>query len=297
MAHSNFLDDVFKFLGLNDFSTSFDRILNSIDELKENENDKVMKYHTTYVRNDLKTVKEQSEYVKKKMELWSFISTCVSEPVDCQITFELGGKKTLVFTWDNEMKLFFTEQKEGEENIKMYYDPTKNILTSDPDCDESREKEETENKDVCSCENHQDCKKDVDVKETEEFTNDDKNLAFNLKNKLTKKIEESKEKVVLYVCPNHMIDDFKSEVIEKELYETEYYDDEPYEIKWKLSNIIEPSCIEMADWTTIVNDVYKNEADKLDIFCEKLKEVYGFSMASWSTVGDPFEDIEFRAVF
>ena len=292
MKQSNFLDDLFNCFGLGDFSTMFDRLLNSTDELEKTENDKVMKYHTTYVRNDLKTSKEQSEYVKKKMELWSFISTCVSEPVDCQITFELGNQKTLVFTWDNEMKLFFTEQKEGDENIKMYYDPTKNILTSDPDCDESIEKEEQENKDVCSCDNKQDCKKDV-----EECTNEDKNLAFNLKNKLTKKLEESKENVVCYICPNHMIDDFKSEVIEKELYETEYDNDEPCEIKWRLSNIIEPSCLEMADWTTIVNDVYKNEADKLDIFCEKLKEVYGFSMASWSTVGNPFEDIEFRAVF
>ena len=304
MYNSDFLKDFLD--GLFDLNKEFK---NNIKEFNKADlfNPEKDEHNATYTYNKPMTPEEKKAAVVKHMNHWCFIANLSGNKDAKFVVNFVFGKDEFYFEWVPEMREFVTTDPNGD---KFYYDPTDETLVKIDDKDQQSDnnKDINKNKDCASSvkfdvKDNTLSEKDVNVKRNDEDDNllyhfnidDDKHLAFNLKNALTKWHEENEkddndpveDECGVLFCPLACVDDFKSTIIDRENYETTYNDNgEPVQIEFDIDDFL-PEFENDSDYFVALDEIYHEESQNLDKFCELLKEKYGFSMGSWTV---EFED-------
>ena len=133
--------------------------------------------------------------------------------------------------------------------------------------------------------------------------NDDNNLASNLRNALRESYSEWKndDKCKEIFCPLAKSEIFKKNVIDAAAYVTEFdNDDNPVHISFNISWLIPEYEFGEDSYYIAIDEIYHNESENLDKFCEIIKEKYNFSLGRWNVKLDDdkkVEEIEFIFTF
>lgn len=273
VLYSLFEDDVFKNL-----NTASDILTKEIEKLNEFKNKK---------NNDNGTAKKRREYSfeykealdpeeKKKIVIaklnkyTDLMKLDENNDYEMHISFKFGEDE-FYFDWDNDLQMFVTTDPNGD---KFAYDANDEQLariTEAKDDEESNEGDVSKNDDdkedeIDDCDDCEDHPFNFDLK-------DDKNLAFNLKNALKKYHDENADCKAIF-CPYSAADMFKNLIIDSESYDAMFDDyGNPTQIVFSIEHFVN---------TNSLADIYHNESQNLDKFCELIKDKYNFSLGSWN---------------
>lgn len=290
---NNFVNDFVKSLiSLNDdikktyktYKDEFNSVLSDVSSGK---------HEATYKYGDL-----DPEYKKKiiigKMNFWHCVAKRSNNDAEFLIIFKFG-KDEFFFEWDKDKKAFVTNEPNGDKYIYDANDEKLILVSQNP-----------VNKGVASkpsgvdekvVDNTDDKKRDDDC---EENNNDhgnnfgdikpDKNLAFNLRNKLNM-IHENEEGCCEtcddIFCPEEAVQNFPEYVLGYDDFETDYDEDgNAYQIRFGLDDLAVVNEDKNEDDIRRMTKMYHNESQNLDYFCELMKETYGFSLGSWNVTFD-----------
>lgn len=280
----------------------------------------------TYKYDSDMNPEEKKKKITGLLNLWTEILSVFSGGV--VVKFVFNEDEIYYFTWDEESKVFITEEPNGdrfkydsknEELEKIYTDDSKAETCDGEKCgtEDSHEVDPRDSdEDVKDSAEYDDCfvDKDDDGLDLDFYLNDcgdyavekdfglddDENLACNLRNALrdsyaSHKIDEKNCKDIF--CPVVGLDNFKEDIIDTAVY-VAYFDDndEPVSISFSLMYLIPGYEIGSDSYFSVLDHIYHDESENLDKFCELVKEKYNFSLGSWNVDLDQdrnVRDIEF----
>lgn len=308
------------FDALNHISNMF---LSDLDEFdcKDKNNTEI-----TYKYDSDMNQEEKKKKITELLNLWTEILSVFSGGV--VVKFVFNEDEIYYFTWDEESKAFITEEPNGDrfkydsknEGLeKIYTDDSKAETCDGEKCgtEDSHEVDPRDSdEDVKDSAEYDDCfvDKDDDGLDLDFYLNDcgdyavekdfglddDENLACNLRNALrdsyaSYKIDEKNCKDIF--CPVVGLDNFKEDIIDTAVY-VAYFDDndEPVSISFSLMYLIPGYEIGSDSYFSVLDNIYHDESENLDKFCELVKEKYNFSLGSWNVDLDQdrnVRDIEF----
>lgn len=308
------------FDALNHISNMF---LSDLDEFdcKDKNNSEI-----TYKYDSDMNPEEKKKKITGVLNLWTEILSVFSGGV--VVKFVFNEDEIYYFTWDEESKVFITEEPNGDrfkydsknEGLeKIYTDDSKEETCDGEKCgtEDSHEVDPRDSdEDVKDSAEYDDCfvDKDDDGLDLDLYLNDcgdyavekdfglddDENLACNLRNALrdsyaSYKIDEKNCKDIF--CPVVGLDNFKEDIIDTAVY-VAYFDDndEPVSISFSLMYLIPGYEIGSDSYFSVLDHIYHDESENLDKFCELVKEKYNFSLGSWNVDLDQdrnVRDIEF----
>ena len=280
----------------------------------------------TYKYDSDMNPEEKKKKITGLLNLWTEILSVFSGGV--VVKFVFNEDEIYYFTWDEESKVFITEEPNGDrfkydsknEGLeKIYTDDSKAETCDGEKCgtEDSHEVDSRDSdEDVKDSAEYDDCfvDKDDDGLDLDFYLNDcgdyavekdfglddDENLACNLRNALrdsyaSYKIDDKKCKDIF--CPVVGLDNFKEDIIDTAVY-VAYFDDndEPVSISFSLMYLIPGYEIGSDSYFSVLDHIYHDESENLDKFCELVKEKYNFSLGSWNVDLDQdrnVRDIEF----
>ena len=280
----------------------------------------------TYKYDSDMNPEEKKKKITGLLNLWTEILSVFSGGV--VVKFVFNEDEIYYFTWDEESKVFITEEPNGDrfkydskndELEKIYTDDSKAETCDGEKCgtEDSHEVDPRDSdEDVKDSAEYDDCfvDKDDDGLDLDFYLNDcgdyavekdfglddDENLACNLRNALrdsyaSHKIDEKNCKDIF--CPVVGLDNFKEDIIDTAVY-VAYFDDndEPVSISFSLMYLIPGYEIGSDSYFSVLDHIYHDESENLDKFCELVKEKYNFSLGSWNVDLDQdrnVRDIEF----
>lgn len=280
----------------------------------------------TYKYDSDMNPEEKKKKITGLLNLWTEVLSVFSGGI--VVKFVFNEDEIYYFTWDEESKVFITEEPNGDrfkydsknEGLeKIYTDDSKAETCDDEKCytEDSHEIEPRySDEDVKDSAEYDDCfvDKDDDGLDLDFYLNDcgdyavekdfglddDENLACNLRNALrdsyaSYKIDEQNCKDIF--CPVVGLDNFKEDIIDTAVY-VSYFDDndEPVSISFSLMYLMPGYEIGSDSYFSVLDHIYHDESENLDKFCELVKEKYNFSLGSWNVDLDQdrnVRDIEF----
>lgn len=298
-----------------------DNTMSNIFVCYDNNNNEI-----TYKYDSDMNPEEKKKKITGLLNLWTEILSVFSGGV--VVKFVFNEDEIYYFTWDEESKVFITEEPNGD---RFKYD-SKNEGLEKIYTDDS--KAETCDGEKCGTEDSHEVDprdSDEDVKDSAEYDDrfvdkdddgldldlylndcgdyavekdfgldDDENLACNLRNALrdsyaSYKIDGQNCKDIF--CPVVGLDNFKEDIIDTAVY-VAYFDDndEPVSISFSLMYLIPGYEIGSDSYFSVLDHIYHDESENLDKFCELVKEKYNFSLGSWNVDLDQdrnVRDIEF----
>ena len=298
-----------------------DNTMSNIFVCYDNNNNEI-----TYKYDSDMNQEEKKKKITELLNLWTEILSVFSGGV--VVKFVFNEDELYYFTWDEESKVFITEEPNGDrfkydsknEGLeKIYTDDSKVETCDDEKCgtEDSHEVDPRDSdEDVKGSAEYDDCfvGKDDDGLDLDLYLNDcgdyavekdfglddDENLACNLRNALrdsyaSYKIDEKKCKDIF--CPVVGLDNFKEDIIDTAVY-VAYFDDndEPVSISFSLMYLIPGYEIGSDSYFSVLDHIYHDESENLDKFCELVKDKYNFSLGSWNVDLDQdrnVRDIEF----
>lgn len=298
-----------------------DNTMSNIFVCYDNNNNEI-----TYKYDSDMNQEEKKKKITGLLNLWTEILSVFSGGV--VVKFVFNEDEIYYFTWDEESKVFITEEPNGDrfkydsknEGLeKIYTDDSKEETCDGEKCgtEDSHEVDPMDSdEDVKDSAEYDDCfvDKDDDGLDLDFYLNDcgdyavekdfglddDENLACNLRNALrdsyaSYKIDEKKCKDIF--CPVVGLDNFKEDIIDTAVY-VAYFDDndEPVSISFSLMYLIPGYEIGSDSYFSVLDHIYHDESENLDKFCELVKEKYNFSLGSWNVDLDQdrnVRDIEF----
>ena len=280
----------------------------------------------TYKYDSDMNQEEKKKKITGLLNLWTEILSVFSGGI--VVKFVFNEDEIYYFTWDEESKVFITEEPNGDrfkydsrnEGLeKIYTDDSKAETCDDEKCctEDSHEIDPRDSdEDVKDSAEYDDCfvDKDDDGLDLDFYLNDcgdyavekdfglddDENLACNLRNALrdsyaSYKIDVQNCKDIF--CPVFKLDNFKEDIIDTAVY-VSYFDDndEPVSISFSLMYLMPGYEIGSDSYFSVLDHIYHDESENLDKFCELVKEKYNFSLGSWNVDLDQdrnVRDIEF----
>lgn len=298
-----------------------DNTMSNIFVCYDNNNNEI-----TYKYDSDMNQEEKKKKITGLLNLWTEILSVFSGGV--VVKFVFNEDEIYYFTWDEESKVFITEEPNGDrfkydsknEGLeKIYTDDSKAETCDGEKCgtEDSHEVDPRDSdEDVKDSAEYDDCfvDKDDDGLDLDFYLNDcgdyavekdfglddDENLACNLRNALrdsyaSHKIDEQNCKDIF--CPVVGLDNFKEDIIDTAVY-VAYFDDndEPVSISFSLMYLIPGYEIGSDSYFSVLDHIYHDESENLDKFCELVKEKYNFSLGSWNVDLDQdrnVRDIEF----
>lgn len=298
-----------------------DNTMSNIFVCYDNNNNEI-----TYKYDSDMNQEEKKKKITELLNLWTEILSVFSGGV--VVKFVFNEDEIYYFTWDEESKVFITEEPNGDrfkydsknEGLeKIYTDDSKAETCDGEKCgtEDSHEVDPMDSdEDVKDSAEYDDCfvDKDDDGLDLDLYLNDcgdyavekdfglddDENLACNLRNALrdsyaSYKIDEQNCKDIF--CPVVGLDNFKEDIIDTAVY-VAYFDDndEPVSISFSLMYLIPGYEIGSDSYFSVLDHIYHDESENLDKFCELVKEKYNFSLGSWNVDLDQdrnVRDIEF----
>ena len=297
-----------------------DNTMSNIFVCYDNNNNEI-----TYKYDSDMNQEEKKKKITELLNLWTEILSVFSGGV--VVTFVFNEDEIYYFTWDEESKVFITEEPNGDrfkydsknEGLeKIYTDDSKAETCDGEKCgtEDSHEVDPMDSdEDVKDSAEYDDCfvDKDDDGLDLDLYLNDcelccregfrlddDENLACNLRNALrdsyaSYKIDKQNCKDIF--CPVVGLDNFKEDIIDTAVY-VAYFDDndEPVSISFSLMYLIPGYEIGSDSYFSVLDHIYHDESENLDKFCELVKEKYNFSLGSWNVDLDQdrnVRDIEF----
>ena len=237
--------------------------------------------------------KDKKDVITKHLSHWADIAKN-SKDSTYVITFNFGDDEEFYFTWDADEKKFITKDPNGDE---FYYNTDEKMLEKIVKADDKKEQVDVNGKasgvreEVVDNTAEPAAEDDGDGYYPNYNLGDikaDKNLAFNLRNELNKwkeqnpdDEEENCDDCDKTFCPYMACDTFKEEVIDPGCFDADFDDEgNVVQISFPLREFFTDETDE--DFVGILQEVYHNESDSLDKFCELVKEEYGFSLGSWN---------------
>ncbi len=288
---NDFVNDVFKSLiSLNNdikktynmYKDEFNSVLSDVSSGK---------HKATYAYDNL-SPEERKKIIIEKMNFWNYMAKRSDEKSEYLITFKFGKDDEFYFEWNNEQKAFVTVEPNGDKyiydasNEKLeLIDEKKNENSGKPSGVEEKVVDDTAEE-----------KKDDEPKKEKPEYNDhpvsefsdiepDKNLAFNLRNKLNKIHEEEDDcdNCHYIFCPREACSNFPEYILGYNDFETDYDEDgNAYQIRFGLDDLAVVNYDKDDDDIKRMTKIYHEESQNLDFFCDLMKETYGFSLGSWN---------------
>lgn len=265
-------DDFFK--KLNDYESSEDNII------------------ATFKYNNIDSFKEEKDIIIEKLNILAAYARIMNIKDGSTVKF-VFDENVFYFVWESGYDAFVTTDPNGDEFV---YDDHNEVLyrlnetTEEETAEKAAEKatEEATEKQYSGVEEYEKDNSvtnpnvDAEPDHSDSDINDDKNLAFNLRNKLRDEYAKSRDKKIIF-CPGILVELFKPSIIDNSNFTTEYDEDgNPVNISFLISDVIN---LTESDSDTL-DEIYHNETDHLDKYCELIKEKYNFSLGWWNTILD-----------
>ena len=291
-----------------DISKSLMKTFDEFNEIKKNtikdyfgegiHNEVTFKYDTKLEPEDKKKI------IIDKLNRWTKLARVFGK--DTVIKFVFAENEIFYFAWDDELEGFVTEDPNGDRFLYNSNDETLNKIV---DVEEEQNNEDDEDLNKNEDGGISDVVDDtIDISDGEGVEknfnlNDDNNLASNLKNALRESYSEWKndDKCKEIFCPLAKSEIFKKNVIDAAAYVTEFdNDDNPVHISFNISWLIPEYEFGEDSYYIAIDEIYHNESENLDKFCEIIKEKYNFSLGRWNVKLDDdkkVEEIEFIFTF
>ena len=291
------------------------KLVNDVDFVYNERDDEQDEKCSTTLKNDIKftydekgiTPERKKEIISEKVTYYTKLYKGINEWVnnDATITFKFNDDEVYYFTWDKDNSYFVTVEPNGD---KYYLDIDTKNLVEISGTDTCKCNKDSKPKQCCAL-TEKDCaqKSDVKVECEKPFKDlgDDSNLAFNLKNALTKKKESEPEKTPVYFDYITAVNRrFKQDVIDPYAFWTEFDgkpdENPPYQIRFTIAHLLDvPDGMSLQD---VLYSVYHNESENLDKFVDMIKEKYNFSIGGWDVIFNDtdknvVDDIRFVFVF
>ena len=287
-----------------DISKSLMKTFDEFNEIKKNtikdyfgegiHNEVTFKYDTKLEPEDKKKI------IIDKLNRWTKLARVFGK--DTVIKFVFAENEIFYFAWDDELEGFVTEDPNGDRFLYNSNDETLNKIV---DVEEEQNNEDDEDLNKNEDGGISDVVDDtIDISDGEGVEknfnlNDDNNLASNLRNALRESYSEWKndDKCKEIFCPLAKSEIFKKNVIDAAAYVTEFdNDDNPVHISFNISWLIPEYEFGEDSYYIAIDEIYHNESENLDKFCEIIKEKYNFSLGRWNVKLDDdkkVEEIEF----
>ena len=291
-----------------DFSKNLIKTFDEFNEIKKNavkddvgegiHNEVTFKYDTKLEPEDKKKI------IIDKLNRWTKLARVFGK--DTVIKFVFAENEIFYFAWDDELEGFVTEDPNGDRFLYNSNDETLNKIV---DVEEEQNNEDDEDLNKNEDGGISDVVDDtIDISDGEGVEknfnlNDDNNLASNLRNALRESYSEWKndDKCKEIFCPLAKSEIFKKNVIDAAAYVTEFdNDDNPVHISFNISWLIPEYEFGEDSYYIAIDEIYHNESENLDKFCEIIKEKYNFSLGRWNVKLDDdkkVEEIEFIFTF
>ena len=291
-----------------DISKSLMKTFDEFNEIKKNiikdyfgegiHNEVTFKYDTKLEPEDKKKI------IIDKLNRWTKLARVFGK--DTVIKFVFAENEIFYFAWDDELEGFVTEDPNGDRFLYNSNDETLNKIV---DVEEEQNNEDDEDLNKNEDGGISDVVDDtIDISDGEGVEknfnlNDDNNLASNLRNALRESYSEWKndDKCKEIFCPLAKSEIFKKNVIDAAAYVTEFdNDDNPVHISFNISWLIPEYEFGEDSYYIAIDEIYHNESENLDKFCEIIKEKYNFSLGRWNVKLDDdkkVEEIEFIFTF
>ena len=291
-----------------DISKSLMKTFDEFNEIKKNtikdyfgegiHNEVTFKYDTKLEPEDKKKI------IIDKLNRWTKLARVFGK--DTVIKFVFAENEIFYFAWDDELEGFVTEDPNGDRFLYNSNDETLNKIV---DVEEEQNNEDDEDLNKNEDGGISDVVDDtIDISDGEGVEknfnlNDDNNLASNLRNALRESYSEWKndDKCKEIFCPLAKSEIFKKNVIDAAAYVTEFdNDDNPVHISFNISWLIPEYQFGEDSYYIAIDEIYHNESENLDKFCEIIKEKYNFSLGRWNVKLDDdkkVEEIEFIFTF
>ena len=291
-----------------DISKSLMKTFDEFNEIKKNtikdyfgegiHNEVTFKYDTKLEPEDKKKI------IIDKLNRWTKLARVFGK--DTVIKFVFAENEIFYFAWDDELEGFVTEDPNGDRFLYNSNDETLNKIV---DVEEEQNNEDDEDLNKNEDGGISDVVDDtIDISDREGVEknfnlNDDNNLASNLRNALRESYSEWKndDKCKEIFCPLAKSEIFKKNVIDAAAYVTEFdNDDNPVHISFNISWLIPEYEFGEDSYYIAIDEIYHNESENLDKFCEIIKEKYNFSLGRWNVKLDDdkkVEEIEFIFTF
>lgn len=232
----------------------------------------------------------------KAMNHWSGFVAESNDFSSFVITFMFDGKEYFHFTWDKDAKKFITEDPDG--SVFSYNFETGTIDRVEPENagaveHDVQKPESTETDNVQPKPDQQEpCDSAMEIKK-------DQNLANIVKERIEAYEDAKSEKqdycegCKAFFCPVRATDVFINNIAENTNYMSIYEEGKLVGLMADLVEII-PSDVELPDNMSKVdlyNEIFHNEADLLDTFCQNFMDSYGFSDCHWDAEKNDDGDI------
>ena len=291
-----------------DISKSLMKTFDEFNEIKKNtikdyfgegiHNEVTFKYDTKLEPEDKKKI------IIDNLNRWTKLARVFGK--DTVIKFVFAENEIFYFAWDDELEGFVTEDPNVDCFLYNSNDETLNkIVDVEEEQNKEDEEEQNKNEDVGISAVVDDT---IDISDGEGVEknfnlNDDNNLASNLRNALRESYSEWKndDKCKEIFCPLAKSEIFKKNVIDAAAYVTEFdNDDNPVHISFNISWLIPEYEFGEDSYYIAIDEIYHNESENLDKFCEIIKEKYNFSLGRWNVKLDDdkkVEEIEFIFTF
>ena len=291
-----------------DISKSLMKTFDEFNKIKKNtikdyfgegiHNEVTFKYDTKLEPEDKKKI------IIDKLNRWTKLARVFGK--DTVIKFVFAENEIFYFAWDDELEGFVTEDPNGDRFLYNSNDETLNKIV---DVEEEQNNEDDEDLNKNEDGGISDVVDDtIDISDGEGVEknfnlNDDNNLASNLRNALRESYSEWKndDKCKEIFCPLAKSEIFKKNVIDAAAYVTEFdNDDNPVHISFNISWLIPEYEFGEDSYYIAIDEIYHNESENLDKFCEIIKEKYNFSLGRWNVKLDDdkkVEEIEFIFTF
>lgn len=252
---------------------------------------------------------ERKKIIVAKMNFWDYMAKHTDGDGEYFITFKFGDDE-FYFEWNKDKKEFITTEPNGDKyiydakNEKLQLIEHKSEKPSGVDAavvDKTAEKKEDD--EVTYVHDEEDFKEP-----NSEFSDiePNKNLAFNLRNKLNaihgEEDKDDCDNCEYHFCPKEACANFPEYILGYKDFETDYDEDgNAYQIRFGLDDLAIVNEDKDKDDIRIMNEIYHNESQNLDYFCELMKEEYGFSMGCWNVTfdceGDDKKVIDINFIF
>ena len=256
------------------------------------------KHRATYTFGNLEP-DERKKIIVNKMNFWDYMAK--KGDGEYFITFKFGDDE-FYFEWNNEKKEFITTEPNGD---KYIYDAKNEKLQLLEDKQEKKDENRCKSSGVNAAvvDKTAEEKKEDDevtyVHDEERFPSSEfsdiepnKNLAFNLRNKLNaihgeEDKDEDCDNCDYHFCPKEACENFPEYILDYKDFEADYDEDgNAYQIRFGIDDLGIVNFDKDENDIRIMNEIYHNESQNLDYFCELMKEEYGFSMGCWNVTFD-----------
>ena len=264
------------------------------------------KREVTFEYDGPMTADDRKNVIINKMNKWTKLAIeSDSKTDDILVTFKFGKEDTFYFTWDADLKKFMTTDPNGD---VFYYDDKDQTLVKIVDDKKDDKKDEQPAGVRCDVKDNtvQEKKDEDEVAEGSRYgfdVKDDKNLAFNLRNSLAEWHEKNNGKSECddIFCPFEAADNFYETIIKGQVFGSDFDDEgNPYQINFDVEWFL-PDFDSNEERVDCLTEIYHEESQNLDKFCELVKDKYNFSMGCYNvTFNDDkskVKEIEFVFTF